>query len=65
VPCGPARHPSDIHRAGTHHRPSPADGHRELARQLFADMPAEEFDGFDACLSHVLNRLRTLLAKSP
>jgi hypothetical protein len=23
-----------------------ADGHRELARQLFADMPAETFDGF-------------------
>ena len=38
-----------------------ADGHRELARQLFADMSAEAFDGFDAGLSHVVNRLRTLL----
>ncbi len=42
-----------------------ADGHRELARQLFAGMPAEKFDGFDAGLGHVLDRLRALLAKSP
>jgi len=41
------------------------DGHRELARQLFAGMPAGEFDGFDAGLNHVLDRLRALLAKSP
>ncbi len=41
-----------------------ADGHRELARQLFAGMPAEEFDGFDTGLSHVVNRLRTLVAES-
>src|SRR5579864_5724845 len=40
-----------------------ADGHRELARHLFAGMPAEAFDGFDAGLSHVVDRLRTLLAK--
>jgi DNA-binding MarR family transcriptional regulator len=40
-----------------------ADGHRELARQLFADMPAEVFDGFDTGLSHVVNRLRTALAE--
>jgi len=41
-----------------------ADGHRELARQLFADLPAETFDGFDAGLSHVVNRLRTVLASA-
>jgi DNA-binding MarR family transcriptional regulator len=41
------------------------DGHRELARRLFADMSAEEFDNFDAGLSHVLDRLRTLLAQPP
>ena len=39
-----------------------ADGYRELAWQLFADCPAETFDGFDAGLSHVVNRLRILLA---
>ena len=39
-----------------------ASGYRELARQLFADLPAEEFDGFDRSLSHVLDRLRTHLA---
>ena len=41
-----------------------ADGHRELARQVFAGMPAEEFDGFDTGLSHVLDRLRALLGES-
>ncbi|HEV2257371.1 MAG TPA: MarR family transcriptional regulator [Streptosporangiaceae bacterium] len=40
-----------------------ADGHRELARHLFAGMPAEAFDGFEGSLSHVVDRLRTLLAK--
>jgi DNA-binding MarR family transcriptional regulator len=40
------------------------DGHRQLARQLFADMTAEEFDGFDTGLSHVLDRLRSLLGES-
>ena len=40
-----------------------ADGHRELARQLFADMPAEVFDGFDTGLSHVVSRLRAVLAE--
>ena len=42
-----------------------ADGHRELARELFGGLSAEEFDSFDAGLRHVLDRLRTLLAKSP
>ena len=42
-----------------------ADGHRELARQLFAGLPAETFDGFDAGLSHVIDRLRALLSEAP
>src|SRR5215472_13164647 len=42
-----------------------ADGHRELARQLFAGLPAEAFDGFDAGLSHVIDRLRALLSEAP
>jgi DNA-binding MarR family transcriptional regulator len=37
------------------------DDHRRLARQLFADMPDEAFDGFDAGLVHVLTRLRGVL----
>jgi DNA-binding MarR family transcriptional regulator len=40
------------------------DGHRQLARQLFADMTAEEFDGFSTGLGHVLDRLRALLGES-
>jgi DNA-binding MarR family transcriptional regulator len=40
-----------------------ADGHRELARSLFAGMPADGFDSFDTGLSHVVNRLRTLLTE--
>ena len=40
------------------------DGHRQLARQLFADMTAEEFDAFGTGLSHVLDRLSTLLGES-
>jgi DNA-binding MarR family transcriptional regulator len=40
------------------------DAHRQLARQLFADMTAEEFDGFGTGLSHVLDRLRSLLGDS-
>ena len=39
-----------------------ADGYHELARQLFAGLPTETFDGFDAGLSHVVSELRTLLA---
>src|SRR5580692_3475530 len=41
-----------------------ADGHRELARHLFAGMPGETFDGFDTGLRHVADRLRTLLTES-
>ena len=37
------------------------DDHRRLARQLFADMPDDAFDGFDAGLLHVLTRLRGVL----
>jgi DNA-binding MarR family transcriptional regulator len=38
------------------------EDHRRLARQLFADMADEAFDGFDAGLLHVLTRLRGALA---
>jgi DNA-binding MarR family transcriptional regulator len=38
------------------------DGHRRLACQLFADVPGEVFDSFDAGLVHVLTRLRRVLA---
>ena len=41
-----------------------ADGHREFARHLFAGLSAEEFDGFDVGLRHVVDRLRTLLGTS-
>lgn len=40
------------------------DGYRNLARQLFADMPPNVFDGFDDGLTHVISRLRTLLTES-
>jgi DNA-binding MarR family transcriptional regulator len=39
------------------------DGHRRLARQLFADLPPDVFDGFDAGLFHVLTRFRAVLAE--
>jgi DNA-binding MarR family transcriptional regulator len=39
-----------------------ADGHRQLARQLFAGLPADVFDGFDIGLEQVLGRLRSVLA---
>ena len=39
-----------------------ADEHRELARQLFAGLPDDTFDQFDAGLNHLVDRLRTLLA---
>ena len=38
------------------------DDHRRLARQLFAGLPGDVFDGFDAGLLHVLTRFRTVLA---
>lgn len=38
------------------------DGHRRLARQLFAGLPDNAFDGFDAGLLHVLTQLRDILA---
>ena len=38
------------------------DGHRRLARQLFADLPADVFDTFDAALRHVITQFRTVLA---
>lgn len=41
-----------------------ADSHRELARRLFAGLPAAEFDVFDAGLSHLVSRFRDLLTES-
>lgn len=40
-----------------------ADDHRELARRLFADMPAAAFTRFDTGLGQVVSRLRTVLAQ--
>jgi DNA-binding MarR family transcriptional regulator len=42
-----------------------ADGHRELARQLFAGLPAAAFDGFAAGLDDVIDRLRAVLSEPP
>lgn len=39
-----------------------ADGHRRLARQLFADLTDDAFDGFDAGLVHVITQFRGVLA---
>lgn len=41
-----------------------ADGYRNLARQLFTDMPPDVFDGFDDGLTRVITRLRAHLAQS-
>jgi len=41
------------------------DGHRRLARQLFADLPADVFDAFDAGLLHVLTQFRSVVAAKP
>jgi DNA-binding MarR family transcriptional regulator len=42
------------------------DDHRRLARQLFAGLPDDAFDNFDAGLLHVLTQFRGLLAsKNP
>jgi DNA-binding MarR family transcriptional regulator len=40
------------------------EGHRRLARELFADLPAEALDGLDAGLVHVIDRLRSVTARS-
>ena len=39
------------------------DAHRRLARQLFADLPGDVFDDFDAGLRHVITRFRGVLAE--
>jgi DNA-binding MarR family transcriptional regulator len=38
------------------------DGHRRLARQLFADLPPNVFDSFDVGLLHVITQFRGVLA---
>jgi DNA-binding MarR family transcriptional regulator len=38
------------------------DSYRRLARQLFADLPDDTFDGLDAGLRHVIMRLRGVIA---
>lgn len=38
------------------------EGHRQLARELFEELPADVLDGFDAGLAHVIDRLRSLTA---
>lgn len=35
-----------------------AQGHRQLARELFGDLPTELLNGFDTGLDHVIARLR-------
>jgi len=63
------RHPSDRRAAlvtfterGRAAAQGLLDGHRRLARQLFADLPDDVFDGFDAGLVHVLARFRDVAA---
>jgi DNA-binding MarR family transcriptional regulator len=36
------------------------DGHRQLARDLFGELPDDVLDGFDGGLDHVIARLRAL-----
>lgn len=37
-----------------------AEGHQQLARGLFEELPVDVLDGFDAGLVHVIERLRSL-----
>jgi DNA-binding MarR family transcriptional regulator len=39
------------------------DGHQTLARQLFAELPAERFEQFDAVLSETIARLRGVIGR--
>ena len=39
------------------------DSHRRLARQLFAELPDDAFEGFDAGLVHVISKFRAVLAE--
>jgi DNA-binding MarR family transcriptional regulator len=39
------------------------DSHRRLARHLFADLPDDAFESFDAGLLHVITRFRGVLAE--
>jgi hypothetical protein len=38
------------------------DSHRRLARELFAGLSEDVFDGFDAGLAHVITRFHGVLA---
>jgi DNA-binding MarR family transcriptional regulator len=40
------------------------EGHRRLARQLFGELQPEVFAGFDTGLTHVIARLRDVMAAS-
>lgn len=41
---------------------APADGHRRLARQLFAALTDDAFETFDATLLRVISQFRSVLA---
>ena len=41
-----------------------AEGHQQLARELFGDLPAGVRDGFDVGLDHVIAQLRVLTTAS-
>ncbi len=63
------RHPSDRRAAlvtfterGRATAQALLDGHRRLARELFADLPDDVFDGFDTGLLHVITQFRGVLA---
>lgn len=64
-------HPTDRRAAqvtltaqGTATAQALADDHRRLAGQLFADVPADRFECFDAVLGGLLEKLRRLTAGS-
>lgn len=45
---------------GAHTTRELLDGHRRLARDLFAELPDEVLDGFDGGLDHLIAHLRAL-----
>jgi DNA-binding MarR family transcriptional regulator len=46
---------------GRHTAGTLVSSHRELAQRLFSGLPPETFDGFDAGLNQVVDRLRALI----